>query len=214
MVTGLPQDTNNNYHPTDEALRDFQLVATDPGSLAGSSLGAPGPQNLFSALDRNGWLTPGLIAPDTSATAAPNRVRNTSLYTDSLSNTGFYPLGTLAIRRSYTNNTGSDVTSLRFRISDITTLPSPVGVADLRAMSSPGATGVANGRGMLVDVVGTQLENSSLQTQGGGYNATLSADTITLDTPLKNGETINVEWLLGVKQIGSFRFYVNIEGLP
>jgi hypothetical protein len=81
-------------------------------------------------------------------------------------------------------------------------------------MSSPGATGVANGRGMLVDVVGTQLENSSLQTQGGGYNATLSADTITLATPLKNGETINVEWLLGVKQIGSFRFYVNIEGLP
>jgi hypothetical protein len=35
-----------------------------------------------------------------------------------------------------------------------------------------------------------------------------------LNTPLNAGQSINVEWLLGVKQIGSFRFYVNIEALP
>jgi hypothetical protein len=49
---------------------------------------------------------------------------------------------------------------------------------------------------------------------GGGYNSTLSADTVTLTSPLQNGDSINVRWLLGVEQKGNFSFYVNIELLP
>jgi hypothetical protein len=63
-------------------------------------------------------------------------------------------------------------------------------------------------------VQGTTLEQSAAQTIGGGYNSTLSADTVTLATPLANGQSINVRWLLGVQQKGDFTFYVNIEMLP
>jgi hypothetical protein len=31
---------------------------------------------------------------------------------------------------------------------------------------------------------------------------------------LNNGQTVAIQWLLGVKQIGTFRFYVNFEALP
>jgi hypothetical protein len=37
--------------------------------------------------------------------------------------------------------------------------------------------------------------------------------SVPLQAPLQNGETINVQWLLGVKQGGTFRFFVLIEGL-
>jgi hypothetical protein len=160
-------------------------------------------------------LTPGLIDTAKSASTAPNRVRNTGSYTDNLSNTGVYSKGTLAIRRVYTNNTAVPVTLLRFRINDITTAPAPnTATADLRAISSPGATGIPVTSGTTVDVLGLKLEQAPMQPAGGGINSTLSADTITLGTPLNPGQSIAVEWLLGVRQIGSFRFYVNIEALP
>jgi hypothetical protein len=39
-------------------------------------------------------------------------------------------------------------------------------------------------------------------------------ETITLATPLANGASINVRFLLGIQQPGSFRFFVNVETLP
>jgi uncharacterized repeat protein (TIGR01451 family) len=208
LASGFPQDTEDN-------LADFTVVSTTPGTAVGGSplplLGAPGAENLASPVESNGLLTPGLISPDVSASAAPNRVRNTASYTDNLSNTGTYTLGTLAIRRVYTNNTAQPVTRLRFRIIDATTGPAPAGTADLRAITSPGATGIVNSRGATVNVIGTTLEMPPGQAQGGGINSTLSADTITLATPLNPGQSINIEWLLGVRQGGSFRFFVNIE---
>jgi len=42
----------------------------------------------------------------------------------------------------------------------------------------------------------------------------MSAGTITLGTPLANGASINLQFLLGLQQTGNFRFYVNIEALP
>jgi uncharacterized repeat protein (TIGR01451 family) len=209
LQSSQPQDTQDNQ-------ADFVFVAVDGGTHNGrvATFGAPGPENSASPVERNGMLTPGLISPDVSASSVPNRVRSTGSYTDNLSNTGIYPLGTLAIRRLYTNNTGVPVTRLRFRIIDATTGPAPAGVADLRAITSPGATGIVNSRGVTVDVVGTKLETPPSQPLGGGINSTLSADTITLGTPLNPGQSIAVEWLLGVRQIGSFRFYVNIEALP
>jgi hypothetical protein len=38
--------------------------------------------------------------------------------------------------------------------------------------------------------------------------------TITLGTPLANGASIDVRWLLGIQQTGSFKFFVNVEALP
>jgi hypothetical protein len=38
--------------------------------------------------------------------------------------------------------------------------------------------------------------------------------TITLATPLANGNSVNIHFLLGVQQSGVFRFYVNVEALP
>ena len=64
-----------------------------------------------------------------------------------------------------------------------------------------------------VSVLGTTLEQPPGQPIGGGFNSSLSSDTVTLATPLGPGEFINVHFLLGVQQTGSFKFYVNIEVL-
>ena len=64
-----------------------------------------------------------------------------------------------------------------------------------------------------VTVMGTTLEQPPSQPNGGGYNSSLSADTVTLQTPLAPGDSINVRFLLGIKQTGFFRFFVNIEVL-
>jgi hypothetical protein len=41
-----------------------------------------------------------------------------------------------------------------------------------------------------------------------------STMTATLGTPLASGASINLQFVLGVQQGGSFKFYVNIEALP
>jgi hypothetical protein len=216
-TTGPSLDTDNNGS-------DFLLVSTTPLTAVGNNLtptlGAPGPENLSSPAMFTGLL-PGVIDPGTLATTAPNRVRSTAPYTDTLNNTspgpgpGPYTLGTLVIRRSYTNNTGAPVTRLRFRLVDVTTAPAPnAGTADLRGLTSPVSQSVTITGGGSVTVIGTVLEpqspSSPSQPYGGGINSTMS---VPLQTPLQNGETINVQWQLGVKQSGTFRFFVMIEGL-
>jgi len=67
---------------------------------------------------------------------------------------------------------------------------------------------VTNARGQAVTVVGTILEQPPTQAIGGGINSTV---TVTLASPLAVGQSVAVEWLLGVKQIGNFRFSVSIE---
>jgi hypothetical protein len=206
LTNVLPQDTDDN-------ASDLMVVSTTPAAAVGSNasptLGAPGPQNL-AAPRSFGGLTPGLIDPNVSATLSPNRVRNTASYTDTLSGTGTYSLGTLAVRRQYTNNTGTPVTRLRFRLIDVTTGPAPAGTADLRAVTAQPTQTVTTSVGS-VTVNGTALETPPLQPNGGGINSTVS---VNLPTPLANGQSIAVEWLMGVKQGGTFRFYVDIEALP
>ena len=159
--------------------------------------------------------SPALLASDTwidrsglSATLPQNRVRaaGTTRTAEQYRN---IHIGTLAIRRQYTNNTGQPVTRLRFRIIDITGYPPSAGVADLRVITSPGAS-VTNSRGQAVTVVGTILEQPPTQAIGGGINSTV---TVTLASPLPTGQSVAVEWLLGVKQGGNFRFAVSIEGI-
>ncbi|MBC7930729.1 MAG: proprotein convertase P-domain-containing protein [Rubrivivax sp.] len=209
---GLPQDTENNN-------ADFFFLSVTGGvfSTRQSMLGAPGPENLASPIVRNGAITLTLLDPGAGNSASPNRAR--TLTSDPPNNSTF---GTLAIRRTVTNNTGAPVTRLRFRIIDFTTFagPVPAGTADLRARTStplptinitgPNSACPAN----ICPMVATTLEEPPTQAEGGGVNSSLSVGTIPLTPSLANGASLNVEFLLGVEQTGHFRFFVNIEALP
>ena len=65
-----------------------------------------------------------------------------------------------------------------------------------------------------VTVEGTTLEQPAIQANGGGFNSTLSSGTITLATPLANGASLDVRFLLGLQQTGSYKFYISVEALP
>jgi len=135
--------------------------------------------------------------------------------------------GTISFRLRFVNNTGGFVTRLRFRIVDLTTFPAPSGIADLRPRTSTlvvvagindaatclASNGIAT-TPCTVNVQGLTLEQPPSQPNGGGFNSTLSAGTITLGTPLANGASINVEFLMGIQQTGSFKLFVNAEALP
>jgi hypothetical protein len=203
-----PKDTNNN-------AADFIFVDTNGTSAgAGQRLGAPGPENLSSPIQRNASFGQAFLDPCVGGASPPNRVRDFT--SDPANNSTF---GTLDIRRTFTNNTGGNVTRLRFRVIDITTFPAPSGIADLRPRTStavvvtvdraPCGSGTSN-----VTVQGTTLEQPPSQPNGGGFNSSMSAGTVTLATPLANGASIDLRFLLGIQQTGSFKFYFNIEALP
>ena len=203
-----PKDTNNN-------AADFIFVDTNGTSAgAGQRLGAPGPENLSSPIQRNASFTVNLLDPCVGGPSPPNRVRDFT--SDPANNSTF---GTLDIRRTVTNNTGGNVTRLRWRIIDLTTFPAPSGIADLRPRTStavvvtvdraPCGSGTSN-----VTVQGTTLEQPPSQPNGSGFNGSLSSGTVTLATPLANGASLDVRYLLGIQQTGSFKFYLNVEALP
>lgn len=213
---GLPVDTNNN-------ATDFYFVDTNGTSAgAGQRLGAPGPQNLSSPIQRNSVFGVPLLDSTIAAANPPNRVRDfTSVPAQ---NSTF---GTLDIRRRVVNNTGGNVTRLRFRVVDLTTFPAPSGFADLRPRTSTlvvvsgindsvtclASTGSAT-TPCTINVQGTTLEQPPSQPNGSGFNGSLSAGTITLGTPLANGASVNLHFLLGIQQTGTFKFYINVEALP
>jgi len=203
-----PKDTNNN-------AADFIFVDTNGTSAgAGQRLGAPGPENLSSPIQRNASFAVNLLDVCVAPASPPNRVRDFT--SDPANNSTF---GTLDIRRTVVNNTGGNVTRLRWRVIDITTFPAPSGIADLRPRTStsvvvtvdrpPCGSGTSN-----VTVQGTTLEQPPSQPNGGGFNSSLSSGTVTLGTPLANGSSLDVRFLLGIQQTGSFKFYINIEALP
>jgi hypothetical protein len=205
---GLVQDSNNN-------AADFVFVDTNGTSAgAGQRLGAPGPENLSSPIERNASFAVNLLDTCVAGASPPNRVRDFT--SDPANNSTF---GTLDIRRTVVNNTGGNVTRLRFRVVDITTFPAPSGIADLRPRTStsvvvtvdrpPCGSGTSN-----VTVNGTTLEQPPSQPNGGGFNSSMSAGTVTLATPIANGASVDVRFLLGIQQTGSFKFFVNVEALP
>jgi hypothetical protein len=213
---GLPVDTDNN-------AADFVFVDPNGTSAgAGQRLGAGGPQNLSSPIQRNNVFGAPLLDATLGSAVAPNRVRDFT--SDPASNSTF---GTIEIRRRFVNNTGGSVTRLRFRVVDITTFAAPSGIADLRARTSAlvvvnnindaatclASTGSAT-TPCSINVQGTTLEQPPSQLFGGAFNSTYSVGTITLGTPLANGASVNVRFLLGIQQTGAFKFYVNVEALP
>ncbi len=203
-----PKDTNNN-------AADFIFVDTNGTSAgAGQRLGAAGPENLSSPIQRNASFAVPLLDPCVGSASPPNRVRDFT--SDPANNSTF---GTLDVRRTVTNNTGASVTRIRWRVIDITTFPAPSGIADLRPRTStavvvtvdraPCGSGTSN-----VTVQGTNLEQPPGQPNGGGFNSSLSSGTVTLATPLANGASLDTRFLLGIQQTGSFKFWVNVEALP
>ncbi len=202
-----PKDTNNN-------AADFIFVDTNGTSAgAGQRLGAPGPQNLSSPI--HGGLSVAMASLDscTAQTVAPNYVRDFT--SDPANNSTF---GTSDVRLTFTNNTGSNITRLRFRVVDLTTFPAPSGFADYRPRTStavvvtvdraPCGSGSSN-----VTVQGTVLEQPPSQPNGGGFNSSMSVGTVTLATPLTNGASVDVRILLGIQQTGTAKLGIVPEGL-
>jgi hypothetical protein len=213
---GLYVDTDNN-------ASNFYYVDTSGTSAgAGQRLGAPGPQNLASPIQRTSTFAVPLIDSTLSASLPPNRIRDfTSVPAQ---NSTF---GTIEFRRRVINNTGASVTRLRYRIIDVTTFPAPLGIADLRSRTSAlvvvsgindsttclASTGVA-ATPCTINVQGTTVETPPNQSNGGGFNSSWSSGTVTLGTPLAAGASINVRFLFGIQQTGNFKFYINVEALP
>ena len=210
---GTPKETNNN-------VADFVYVdtfATNAG--AGQRLGAPGPENLSSPIQRNDAISTTLIDPGctgtaTAATQPCPRFRSTVAVANGAQ-------GTLSIRRRFVNNTASNVTRLRFRIVDITSFPAAPGNADLRALTSSDqpATCIGSGLGCpspgaAIIIKGTTLEQPPNQPAGGALNSSLSDNTITLMTPLAPGNATIVQFVLGINGSGNYRFFINVEALP
>jgi hypothetical protein len=73
-----------------------------------------------------------------------------------------------------------------------------------------GSTSLATARGTTLEEAAPP-EN---QANGGGFNSSLSAGTVTLATPLANGASIDIQWTMGVQKTGTFRFYIVVEALP
>jgi hypothetical protein len=205
---GAVVDTNNN-------AADFIFVdTTGTNAGAGQRLGAPGPESSLSPIQRNANFGFTVLDPCANSASPPNRVRDFT--SDPANNSTF---GTLDLRRTVINNTGGNVTRVRWRVIDITTLLAPSGIADLRPRTSsavtvtvdraPCGSGTSN-----VTVQGTTLEQPPSQPNGGGFNSSLSSGTVTLATPLANGASLDLRFLLGIQQNGSFRFLINIEALP
>jgi hypothetical protein len=200
--SGVPLDTNNNRN-------DFSLISTTsdtfgrvgPAGPDGPAvLGAPGPEGTSSPATHND-IKPSLVEPAACTACAPNR---------ELTGTGSARV--IKIRRRFTNNTGSSVTRLRFRVVDITTLntPNPGGAqADLRPITS-GDESVSTSVGSIT-VKGTTLEQPPAQLEG-GLNSGL---TVTVpEGGVADGQSVDVQFVMKVVQGGRFRFFVSIEGLP
>ncbi|HYG09729.1 MAG TPA: kelch repeat-containing protein [Pyrinomonadaceae bacterium] len=204
LSAGRPADSNANES-------DFILVSTG-SSPSGARLGAPAPENINSPVQRNVSIKASLVDPSCAGfgTAASACARVRSAAGANPQNAAF---GTLAIRRKFTNMTGANVTRLRFRVVDITTTPEP-GVADLRAVGGTGGFDATLSSGDTATIQRLTLEQPPNQTSGGGFNSTLSANTVTLGQPLFPNASINVEFILGVMTNGNFRFAVNVEALP
>jgi len=105
--------------------------------------------------------------------------------------------------------------------------PAPAGFADMRPRTSTlvvvsGITDAAtclasNGVATTpctVNVQGTTLEQPPSQPNGSGFYGSLSSGTVTLGTPLANGASIDVRFLNGLQQTGTYKLYLNIEALP
>ena len=205
---GTKKDTNDN-------AADFVFTDTNGTNAGfGQRLGAPGPQNLSSPIFHTPLITDVGIDPCVGDTARPNTDYN------GFSNSPNSTFGQIEFRRTFTNNTGSPITRLRFRIIDLATFPVPPGVADMRSLTAtinqpvlvdraPCGSGTS-----FVTAFGTTLEQPPTQPNGGGFNSSLSAPMVTLGTPLAPGASVDLRFLFGLAQHGEYKLGIVSEALP
>jgi len=208
MNSGLPQDTGDN-------AMDFVLLSP----VDRNRLGWAGPENLSSPVQRNSTIKASLIDQGVSVAAPPNRVRSATAVRNG-------QFGTLTLRRKFRNNTGANVSRLRFRVVDITTRGNiETGEAALRVLdSAPEVVSVSGGEGMPPATITVQglTREQSVESYGGALNSSLSCcatpegapagtRTVSLAQPFAPGDTIHLQFRLGVEQNGNFRFFINVE---
>lgn len=193
---GVMQDTGVNSS-------DFYLGDTNAATFAPvtARLAAPGPQNVTS--ERTAGLTFTVADPAKGATVFPNRYRVGATATT----------GTYFFRWKVTNNTGAVITSLRIRVSDLTTLNSPgyalAGTqADFRLVVSSdvgiSVPGAVTALGLIPEPPPTGLP------QKGGYNA--SARASLPGGTLADGASVYINVAMEYKQAGAYRYFVVGEG--
>lgn len=217
----IPVDSNNN-------AGDFVLVST-AGPNAGVTsnltsnpagnaiLGAPNPQNLQSPYRSfSNPIQAELVNTARLANEAPNAERFENETGPNASQ------GTLAFRRRFVNTQqGRDITTLRFRFVNLTTLGSPNQVrpdqtqADARALSSPGGSPprvtVTRADGSTVRLASVTLDPPSVEGSGGlggGLYSSVSVPfpalvqtvdgTITTAERIRFREAVVVEFLFGI----------------
>lgn len=222
---GVPIDTNDNAN-------DFVLVSA--ASVNGFSrteingtfpvtaiLGAPGPQSTTSPYRGvSNPILPGLLDPTRAANASPNVDRYLNEVGPNAS------MGTLAFRRRITN-TEREVTNVRFRFVNLTTLNSPnqtggAPQADGRVLSSGGRTGItrteSDGTQSAVTLTRMTLDappSNTADGNGGGLNSTLQVVPQDGVISLGSGSSLDVEFLFGINSPrATFRFAAIIETLP
>jgi len=204
LVSGFPQDTNNNGP-------DFTLVSTT--ALVGGTpaiLGAPGPQDSLSPLQNNAFIKASIIDPNCAGVSSnPNSACAFVRIGTPVPNGS---LGTLSLRRRFRNNQSVPVNRLRFRIVNITTLGNNTSEeTDLRALDSTDMA-VPDSNGFPVFLAGTQVEMPPAQPSGGALNSSMNVGFINPGQTIAPGGFVDVQFVLGVNQRnGRFRFLVNIE---
>jgi Tol biopolymer transport system component len=191
QTSSRPSDTGDNR-------ADFTLVATTPSLLTSgtATLGAPGPENSAGLVSRNSGFAVSIPPGVASSLRVNTAVTNGSL-------------GTLSLRRRFTNNTGQTLSKLRFRVVQVTTYNSKQVFptqAEMRLLDAQLA-------GLPGSVKATTVETPPAQTGGGGVNTgLLVSGSMTLAQPLAAGQSVDVEFLLGVMKSGSYQFVIVVEG--
>jgi len=198
---GIPGDTSNSR-------RDFVFVATDAGDYGPDSnyaavMGGPNPEGLASPQDALRSVLPdSLIDPNRGPNQTPNRavVAGTP--------------GSISYRRTLTNQTGLDITRLRFKVISLTTRNSRRTLAvqaDLRVADAPSI--ILNIGGVGVPIEGARLEQASMypivpeagNDPAGGLNSTLALD---VGGGLAPGAGINVNLRARIVSGGYYLFVV------
>lgn len=196
--TPYPTDTDNN-------AANFSVVSTDAGVYNGvqTTLGAPGPENRNSPVFKTTDIGAAVFDAGAGISAPPNRVVDPN-------NTAAAPLGTIASRRAFTNNTGLAITKFRLRVIGVTTVGSPAlynPQAIVKVLNSADIN-VTKTDNSIVLVKGVTVETPPNQTMGGGLNSSL---IVNLAQPVNPGESINVDTIIGVIANGRLVFNTIVE---
>jgi hypothetical protein len=179
-------------------------------SPLGPRLGVPSPHGLASPVRRSQIVV-------TTIPAVPTTVRDNRPYAWIIPDQSpeIFPIGVLSVPKRFTNSTGQDVTRLRVRIVDLTTFSSGPGASELRVIDATGTVTNSAGATVVSGLAPMLVEVPLMQLDGGGLNTTLTLDLSSLPGGvLPNGGSVDVHMLLGVRQTGSFRFFIMMEALP